>query len=76
MKIYLSKNTICKGILLIVSVLSFYLVSAQTKSEQTKMDAFVNGLMGKMTLEEKLGQLNLVTTSYPIQDTLICFTTF
>ena len=27
--------------------------------QKTKMDAFVNDLMGKMTLDEKLGQLNL-----------------
>lgn len=27
--------------------------------ERVKMDAFINDLMGKMTLEEKLGQLNL-----------------
>lgn len=29
--------------------------------EKSKMDAFINELMGKMTLEEKIGQLNLVT---------------
>ncbi|HKO80409.1 MAG TPA: beta-glucosidase BglX, partial [Chitinophagaceae bacterium] len=33
-------------------------VAAQTSNE-TKMKAFVDGLMKKMTLEEKLGQLNL-----------------
>jgi beta-glucosidase len=34
---------------------------AQTKSSDAKMDAFVNSLMSKMTLDEKIGQLNLVT---------------
>ncbi len=29
--------------------------------EKSKMDAYINELMGKMTLEEKIGQLNLVT---------------
>ncbi|MEI5985907.1 MULTISPECIES: beta-glucosidase BglX [Sphingobacterium] len=29
--------------------------------EKSKMDAFINELMGKMTVEEKIGQLNLVT---------------
>jgi beta-glucosidase len=32
-------------------------IQAQTKD--TKMDKFINDLMGKMTLEEKIGQLNL-----------------
>lgn len=31
----------------------------QTQAEQAKMDRFVSDLMSKMTLEEKLGQLNL-----------------
>lgn len=30
-----------------------------TPAEKAAMDAFVNGLMGRMTLDEKLGQLNL-----------------
>lgn len=41
--------------LLIVSTVN---VTAQT-SEQAKMKTFIEGLMKKMTLEEKLGQLNL-----------------
>ncbi len=35
-------------------------VSAQT-SQEIKMKSFVDGLMKKMTLDEKIGQLNLVT---------------
>lgn len=35
-------------------------VAQQTKSGDAKMDAFVNNLMSKMTLDEKIGQLNLV----------------
>ena len=30
--------------------------------DQTKMDQFINDLMGKMTLQEKIGQLNLPVT--------------
>ncbi len=33
----------------------------QTLYGQDKMNGFINGLLGKMTLEEKIGQLNLVT---------------
>ncbi|MEO8819396.1 MAG: beta-glucosidase BglX [Ginsengibacter sp.] len=44
------------GLLIICS----FTVSAQN-SGSTKMDNFVNSLMRKMTLEEKIGQLNLVT---------------
>lgn len=41
--------------LLFIALISVWSVFGQS----TKMDAFVNSLMGKMTLEEKLGQLNL-----------------
>jgi beta-glucosidase len=34
---------------------------AQDKTETAKMNAFVSGLMKKMTVDEKIGQLNLVT---------------
>lgn len=34
---------------------------AQTKAEEAKMNAFVSALMKKMTVDEKIGQLNLVT---------------
>ena len=33
----------------------------QTYQQQQKMDAFIKDLMSKMTLDEKIGQLNLVT---------------
>src|ERR1700760_3714304 len=36
-------------------------IKAQTKSGDAKMNAFVSNLMSKMTLDEKIGQLNLVT---------------
>ncbi|WP_454801928.1 beta-glucosidase BglX [Mucilaginibacter phyllosphaerae] len=34
---------------------------AQTQAESAKMNAFVSNLMKKMTVDEKIGQLNLVT---------------
>ncbi|MBS1524524.1 MAG: beta-glucosidase BglX [Bacteroidetes bacterium] len=34
---------------------------AQTKNSDAKMNAYVSSLMSKMTLDEKIGQLNLVT---------------
>lgn len=44
-------------------------VSAQKKSStssNTKMDAFISSLMKKMTLEEKIGQLNLLTSDMAV----------
>lgn len=38
---------------------------AQRQTEEGKMNAFVTGLMNKMTLDEKIGQLNLVTSGRP-----------
>jgi beta-glucosidase len=35
-------------------------IAQQVKSGDAKMDAFVSNLMSKMTLDEKIGQLNLV----------------
>ncbi len=49
-------------VLLITSLL--FLFSCQSNKENQgvgEMDSFINELMGKMTLEEKIGQLNLVT---------------
>ena len=42
---------------LFVSLIS----NAQNKSVDTKMNQFISNLMSKMTLDEKIGQLNLVT---------------
>src|ERR1035438_7965366 len=41
-------------------IISVQLAQAQT-SPNSKMNAFVSNLMSKMTLDEKIGQLNLVT---------------
>jgi beta-glucosidase len=44
---------------------------AQTKGSDAKMDAFVSGLMNKMTLDEKIGQLNLVTSGRALTGSVV-----
>ncbi|HLO59176.1 MAG TPA: beta-glucosidase BglX [Bacteroidales bacterium] len=39
------------------------LFASGMKAQDQKMTAFINDLMGKMTVEEKIGQLNLITGS-------------
>lgn len=41
-------------------------VQAQTPATDPKMDAFISGLMGRMTLEEKIGQLNLLSVGFDV----------
>lgn len=64
------KNT--KIILLSIVILLSYTLAAQTKSVQPDptMKIFIDGLMKKMTIDEKIGQLNLpaagdITTGQP-----------
>ncbi len=47
-------------------VLSGYGVSAQQKPADAKMDAYITNLMSKMTLEEKIGQLNLPSIGFDV----------
>ena len=51
---------ISKMILLLFLFVS-QISKAQNKSPDTKMNQFISNLMGKMTMDEKIGQLNLVT---------------
>jgi beta-glucosidase len=53
-----------KKIILLLLVLSGGFVRAQYTDP--KMNSFISGLMAKMTLEEKIGQLNLVTPGWGI----------
>jgi beta-glucosidase len=49
---------------LVLYVLAFQMVHpvfAQTSRADAKMNQFVSNLMGKMTIDEKIGQLNLLT---------------
>lgn len=47
--------------LLIAGIIGLLPLHAQIPATTAKMNAFVSGLMSKMTLEEKIGQLNLLT---------------
>ncbi len=55
----------------VVLVMSLCHAFGQTKSADAKMNAFVSGLMGKMTLDEKIGQLNLVTGGAPTTGSVV-----
>jgi beta-glucosidase len=46
---------------LTVLVLLFVVMNAGAQTTDPKMNGFITGLMKKMTLEEKIGQLNLLT---------------
>ena len=53
-----------KKTILLLLVLSVTIAHAQYTD--SKMNSFISGLMAKMTLEEKIGQLNLVTPGWGI----------
>jgi beta-glucosidase len=53
-----------RTLLTIVALCSLFTAAAQTPD--AKMKAFVANLMAKMTLEEKIGQLNLVTPGWGV----------
>jgi beta-glucosidase len=42
------------------------ILGAQASSSDSNMETFVSGLLGKMTLEEKIGQLNLPSTGFDL----------
>lgn len=47
---------------LVLSICTLYMTSTVTAQQsKQKMDSFISDLMSKMTIEEKIGQLNLVT---------------
>src|SRR5665213_2842136 len=39
---------------------------AQSPIKDPKMDAFIGDLMGRMTLQEKIGQLNLLSVGFDV----------
>jgi beta-glucosidase len=41
-------------------------LQAQTPATDPKMDAFIRDLMGRMTLQEKIGQLNLLSVGFDV----------
>ncbi|MCC6288055.1 MAG: beta-glucosidase BglX [Chitinophagaceae bacterium] len=50
-----------KSILSILLLLYIVVPVTAQKASDAKMNAFINGLMQKMTIDEKIGQLNLLT---------------
>ena len=52
-------------------LMAFYSANAQNRADETKMNIFVKDLMGKMTLDEKIGQLNLVTGGRPTTGSVV-----
>jgi len=60
-----------KKLLLLILILPFYMASAQKKADDTKMNAFVSSLMSRMTPDEKIGQLNLVTGGIPTTGSVV-----
>ncbi len=62
---------IARVIPLCVVLLPFTKVLAQNKTEDAKMNVFVSGLLKKMTLDEKIGQLNLVTIGAPTTGSVV-----
>ena len=48
--------------ILIAAAMALTASMASAQTDKAKMDAFINDLMSQMTLEEKLGQLNLPVT--------------
>ena len=71
MKKYFSKKNTVKAVLLFAALLPLNRVLAQAQGEDAKMNAFVTGLMGKMTLDEKIGQLNLEVMGAPTTGSVV-----
>jgi len=71
MKKYFSIGFAFKATLSFILILSFFSAKAQTKAEEAKMNAFVANLMSKMTVDEKIGQLNLVTMGQAITGSVV-----
>jgi beta-glucosidase len=59
-----------RRLLVIVLSVGFFVANAQN-SHDPKMDAFIQELMSKMTLEEKLGQLNLPSVGFDVTGPIV-----
>ena len=53
-------------ILVLMGVLGAGLLQAQPPAGEAKMNAFVDDLLGRMTLAEKIGQLNLLSVGFDV----------
>lgn len=67
------KMKISRGILITILLFVSITVFAQnnTAANNAKMKAFIDGLMKKMTLEEKIGQLNLPSVGFDVTGPLL-----
>jgi beta-glucosidase len=59
-------NTMMRRITLTYSVLLLSAVAMAQTAKPTKMDIFIKNLMSKMTLDEKIGQLNLPSIGFDV----------
>src|SRR6185437_12969963 len=59
-------NTMMRWITLTYSVLLLSAVAMAQTAKPTKMDIFIKNLMSKMTLDEKIGQLNLPSIGFDV----------
>lgn len=66
MKILFTKKPLLKIAAVAMLTLPFGQAMAQQPRPDARMDAFINALMKKMTVDEKIGQLNLVTSGMAI----------
>jgi beta-glucosidase len=55
-----------RRITFICSVLFFSMAAMAQSAKNNKMDIFINNLIGKMTLDEKIGQLNLPSIGFDV----------
>ena len=62
-----------KPLLLFMLIVSASSAFSQVVSpaQQKKMDAFINNLMSKMTLDEKIGQLNQVSVGFDVTGPIV-----
>jgi len=58
-------------LLALATAASSFAQTAKKPLEQKKMDDFVNHLMSKMTLDEKIGQLNLVSVGFDVTGPIV-----
>lgn len=70
------KNMLKRTICILLPVLIPFLACAQKKKKSdtvkpVEMNAFVKELLGRMTLEEKIGQLNLVSVGFDVTGPIV-----
>ena len=56
---------------LLILFVPCYRVSAQATGDDAKMDSYIKNLMSKMSIDEKIGQLNLVTQGRAITGAVV-----